>query len=394
MVSWEYPPHVVGGLGKHAAELVPSLGALPDVELHVVTPRRSGGPHLERVGRATIHRVDPPVTATDFFTATRQTNGSLEEFVRELWQERGPFDLIHVHDWLGAFAGISIKHHYKVPLLSTIHATERGRGRGNLASDQARSIHHVEWSLAFESWRVIACSEYMAREIEDYFECPTDKIDVVPNGVDPARFDVLEGQDLSEFRSIYAMPDEEILFSVGRVVYEKGLQVLLRAMPLILSQQPVAKAVIAGRGPELENLRSLAGELGIGEKVLFAGFISDEDRDRLFKVADCAVFPSLYEPFGIVALEAMAARCPVVVTEVGGLQDVVQHNRTGISVDPDDPEALAWGILGILQDPDGSAARVERAYEVVLESYNWERIARATAEIYHRIIAERVVTDW
>jgi glycosyltransferase involved in cell wall biosynthesis len=394
MFSWEYPPYVVGGLGKHVEELLPPLGYLPDVEVHLVTPRWAGGEPLEKMGRTAIHRVDPPVTEGDFYTAAWQTNLRLEEYARRLWQEAGPFDLIHVHDWLVAFVGAACKLSYKTPLLSTIHATERGRGRGTLSSDQARAIHHVEWWLAYESWRIIACSGYMRDEIVSYFQCPRDKIDVIPNGVETARFDRLEWQDLAYFRNMYALPFEQVVFSVGRVVHEKGLHVLVRAMPLILAQQPTVKVVIAGKGPEVNALRSLAWSLGAGEKVLLTGFITDEDRDRLFKIADCAVFPSLYEPFGIVALEAMAAKCPVVVSEVGGLKDVVRHGETGITVYPDDPASLAWGVLHTLQHPEWSATRVQSAYRVVREEYNWERIARMTAETYRRIISERMITDW
>lgn len=392
MFSWEYPPYVVGGLGKHAAELLPPLGNMPGMDLHLVTPHWGGGQPLERVGQATIHRVEPPATEEgDFYTGVWQTNVRLEEYAHGLWQQIGPFDLVHVHDWLVAFVGAAFKQNYEVPLLSTIHATERGRGRGHLSSDQARAIHSVEWWLAYESWRVIACSEYMRDEISDYFQCPRDKIDVVPNGVETERFDRLDGQDFSHFRNMYALPYEQIVFNVGRVVYEKGVQVLVQAMPLILAQQPGAKVVVAGKGPELESLRSLAWKLGVGEKILFTGFISDEDRDRLFKIADCAVFPSLYEPFGIVALEAMAAKSPVVVSEVGGLKDVVQHAETGITVYPDDPQSLAWGIVHTLQHPKWSAARVANAYQVAVEEYNWERIARMTVDVYRRIIAERAV---
>jgi glycogen synthase len=394
MFSWEFPPHVVGGLGKHTAELVPPLSELPDVDLHLVTPRWSGGPPLEQVGQATVHRVDPPIINGDFYTGAWQTNVRLEEYAHRLWQEQGPFDLIHVHDWLVAFVGAALKRTYRAPLLSTIHATEKGRGRGQLASDQARAIHHVEWWLTYESWRVIACSEYMTYEIADYFQCPRDKIDVVPNGVETERFDELEGQDLSHFRNMYALPFEEIVFSVGRIVQEKGLNLLIQAMPLVLRDHPSAKVVIAGKGPELEALRSLSWQVGVGEKVLLTGFISDEDRDKLFKIADCAVFPSLYEPFGIVALEAMAARCPVVVSEVGGLQDVVDNNRTGIVVYPDNVDSLAWGIVHTLQHPRWSAARVENAYREVVERYNWQHIARMTAGVYRRVIAERAATDW
>lgn len=395
MFSWEYPPHVVGGLGKHVAELLPPLGSLPDVDLTLVTPRWGGGEPKEKAGGATIHRVDAPaIGGDDFYTGAWQTNLRLEEYAHRLWEETGPFDLVHVHDWLVAFVGAAFKRSYKIPLLSTMHATERGRGRGFLGSDQSRAIHHVEWWLAFESWRVISCSEYMRHEVAEYFECPLDKIDVIPNGVETERFDVLEGMDLSRFRNMYALPSEQIVFSVGRVVYEKGLQVLVRSMPSVLSQLPTVKAVVAGKGPEQDSLRSLAWSLGVGEKVLFTGFISDDDRDRLFKIADCSVFPSLYEPFGIVALEAMAAKSPVVVSEVGGLRDVVDHAETGITVYPDDPDSLAWGILHTLQRPDWSALRVEKAYRTVREQYNWQRIARMTASVYQRCIYERAAATW
>jgi glycosyltransferase involved in cell wall biosynthesis len=394
MFSWEYPPHVVGGLGQHVAELLPPLASLPGLDLHLVTPRWAGGDMIESVGKATVHRVDPPIAEGDFYTTAWQTNQRLEEYAHRLWEETGPFDLVHVHDWLVAFVGTAFKHNYKAPLLSTIHATERGRGRGYLGSDQARAIHNVEWWLTFESSRVIACSEYMASEITDYFRCPRDKIDVVPNGVDVARFDLLDGEDLNRFRVRYALPYEQIVFNVGRVVYEKGVQVLVRATPLVLRQHPTAKIVIAGKGPELEACRALAWSLRVGEKVLLTGFVSDDDRDRLYKIASCAVFPSLYEPFGMVALQAMAARCSVVVSEVGGLKEVVKHAETGITVYPDNPDSLAWGIVHTLQHPEWSAKRVENAYREAREQYNWDRIARLTAGVYDRIIAERATGNW
>jgi glycogen(starch) synthase len=394
MFSWEYPPSVIGGLGKHVAGLLPRLGNIPEIELHLVTPRRDGGPAMEWTGEATIHRVDPPIIEGDYYTVAWQTNLRLEDYAHTLWQETGPFDLIHVHDWLVGFVGAAFKNTYKVPLLSTIHATEKGRRQGNLNNDLSRAIHHAERGLAYESWRVIACSQYMADEISSHFECPRDKIDVIPNGVDWERFEQLEREDLAPFRAMHALPSEQIVFSVGRLVYEKGLQVLVRALPLVLEQHPTAKLVIAGQGPELDWLRSLAWSLGVWDRVLFTGYVSDEDRDRLLKIADCTVIPSLYEPFGIVALEAMAARCPVVVSDVGGLRDVVQHDQTGVTTYANDPNSLAWGVLYTLQHPDLAAARVERAYRMVCAEYTWEHIAELTAHVYQRIIDERAATDW
>jgi glycosyltransferase involved in cell wall biosynthesis len=367
---------------------------MPDVDLHVIAPRWSGGKGSERVGEATVHRVEPPEATDDFFGTARLTNEWLENYAIGLWEQTGSFDLVHVHDWLGAFAAVSLKHTHKVPLVSTIHATERGRGRGGLGSDQARSIDQVEWQLTYESWRVIACSEYMAREIADYFQCPRDKVDVVPNGVDTSRFDRLERLALKPFRARYALPSEKIVFSVGRVVREKGLHLVLEALPMILAQQPATKVIVAGKGPELDALRSEAEELGVDDKVLLLGFVPDEDRDRFYKVADCAVFPSLYEPFGIVALEAMAAKCPVIVSEVGGLKNVVQHGETGVTVHPNDVESLAWGILHTLEHPQQAAAQVRQAYRIVREKYNWEFIARMTRATYRTVIAERALAEW
>jgi len=393
MFSWEYPPHIVGGLGRHVAELVPAM-VQQGVEVHVVTPRWAGGDATETDGALTIHRVDPPDrTMPDFYTTAWHTCIKLEEAAALLCQEQR-FDLIHNHDWLTTFGAAAIKHNLKLPLVSTIHATEMGRSRGALASEEQRAIHGVEWWLTFESWRVICCSKFMANEVATYFQTPLDKIDVIPNGVRADRFSRWDGADLSLFRSMYAMPDEKIVLNVGRLVQEKGAHVLLEAAPGVLAEHPQAKFVVTGAGYVLPRLRTRAWELGIGHKVLFTGFIPDDDRDRLYKLASCAVFPSLYEPFGIVALEAMAARVPVVVSLVGGLQEVVTHAETGITVYPDNPQSLAWGINHTLARPDWAARRAENAYRMVLEEYNWQRIATRTIDVYERVVAERARANW
>ncbi len=393
MLSWEHPPHTVGGLGRHVAELVPALQQ-EDVELYVVTPRLAGGDPVQEGDGLTIQRVDPPkAPMPDFYTGAWQTNIRLEEVGAKLCNDMG-IQLIHNHDWLTAFSAIALKSNFKIPLLTTIHATERGRARGLLVRDQQRAIHSVEWWLTYEAWRIICTSRFMAQEVADYFQAPADKIEVIPNGVRPARFTRWEGVDLSRFRSMYALPEEQIVFYVGRIVHEKGLHVLVEAVPRVLAENPNAKFVIAGTGDLLGALRGRAWELGVGDKVLFTGFISDDDRDRLYKVASCAVFPSLYEPFGIVALEGMAAKVPVVVSEVGGLQEVVRHGETGITVYPDNVESLAWGINHTLSRPDWALRRAQNAYKAVVEDYNWHRIAQQTIEVYERIIAERSQSDW
>ena len=394
MFTWEYPPHVVGGLGKHVTELAPALVG-QGVELHIVTPRWAGGKKEEHAGSLHIYRVSPPDGPFDDVNdSAERTNARLGDFAEELSNDVGGFDLVHVHDWLVAFAGERLKHAHKVPLVATIHATEMGRNHGHLYADLQQTIHSVEWWLAYEAWRVICCSQFMAWEVQTYFQSPSDKIDVIPNGVDTARFDRWQGVDLSNFRRRYATPEEKIVFYVGRVVYEKGVQVLLDAAPKVLAQFPQARFVIAGTGTMLGELRHRVEAQGLGGKVTLTGFVSDEDRDRLLTLADCVVFPSLYEPFGIVALEAMAARAPVVVSAVGGLAEVVKHGETGITVYAGNADSLAWGIAHTLQEPEWARQRAEVAYQMVVEQYNWGRIAQQTVGVYESVIQERTQAQW
>ncbi len=393
VLSWEYPPHVVGGLGRHVADIVPALAEL-GITIHVVTPRWAGGAPQEKNGNLTVHRVEPDnEPGFDFHTGAVRTNARLEALADKLCQDQG-IQLIHDHDWLTAFAATSLKHRHRLPLLATIHATEQGRARGPLGTDLQRLINQTEWSLTYEAWRVITCSRYMADEVMGFFNTPANKIDVIPNGVKAQQFARRDGADLSRFRARYAAPDEQIVLYVGRVVAEKGLQVLVEAVPHVLREHPNTKFVVAGTGFLLPTLRLRASELGVADRVYFTGFIPDEDRDGLYRVASCAVFPSLYEPFGIVALEAMAAKVPVVVSLAGGLQEVVQHSETGITVYPDNPDSLAWGINHTLARPDWAQQRAENAYRVVLSEYNWQRIASDTAAVYSRIISERAQASW
>ena len=394
LLSWEYPPNVVGGLGKHVAELAPAL-ARRNLEIHIVTPCLGHSPKEGSIGNVVVHRVKADGEEhDDFYDHAQQVNRMLQMACERILTQEGPFDLIHNHDWLTFFASRELKHEHKIPLLATIHATERGRGRGLLGGEQARLIDRAEWELTYEAWRVICCSKYMAQEINDCFSTPQDKIDVIPNGVDPSRFQALEGVDLSTFRRRYARPDEKLVLYVGRIVAEKGIEVLIRAVPQVLRSMPLTKFVIAGKGPELKRLHQLVAELGLAEHVSLPGFISDDDRDRLLKTAQSAVFPSLYEPFGIVALEAMAARAPIVVSEVGGLAEVVRHAETGITIYPTDVNSCVWGILHTLQHPEWARQRVENAYGEVLTTYNWDTIAAQTHQVYERVVNERSRTAW
>jgi glycogen synthase len=385
MLSWEYPPHVVGGMGKHVMDLAPALAA-EGVELHVCTPLLRGGAARETTPEGVnIYRVEPPhMEDYGFVSFALQTNAVMEWAARKLHAEIGGFDLIHAHDWLDAPTGAALKHAWRRPLIATIHATERGRGQGFVGNGHSEQINTLEWRLTYEAWRVIACSHFMAHQLHEYFNTPLDKIDVVPNGVYVRQDPFASNEERRLFRRRFVADEQPLVFYVGRIVYEKGLHVLIDAWPQVRAALPSARLLIAGAGAYLPALLLRAGDLGLSEQVIFTGFIPDEDRDKLYHVADVAVFPSLYEPFGIVALEAMAAHCPVVVAATGGLSEVVTAHETGLTIQPNDPSALAWGILHTLQHPEWSRVRAENAFRIARDSFNWRSIAGATAEVYAR----------
>lgn len=400
MLSWEYPPMRVGGIAAALEGLAPAL-ARAGVEVHVVTCGASGGEaDEEEIPGLFVHRVNVDQPTSDFLHWVHVLNGQMErradaliqEWSKERKKTRTPI-LLHVHDWLGVFAGKTLKYRYNLPLLSTIHATEFGRNNG-IYNDMQRYINHCEWDLQFESWRVIVCSAFMRGEVMYALSTPPEKIDVVYNGVDPSVFDFpFEDWERAAFRSRFCAPYEKIIFFIGRMVREKGAQMLIEALPRVLAQYPYAKLVIAGGGYRA-HLEQRAAELGVTGKVYFTGRVSDEDRDRLYRVADVAVYPSLYEPFGIVALEAMAARVPVVVSNAGGLAEVVEHDVTGTTTFVEDVDSLAWGIVRTLQLPDFARQMADNAYERVRTVFNWDRLAGETVDVYNRVWSEYVGSEW
>ncbi|ABU58563.1 glycosyltransferase family 4 protein [Roseiflexus castenholzii] len=389
MLSWEYPPHMVGGLGRHVTDLTDALAQI-SVEVHIVTPNLHHGASEERTAQGVyVHRVAiPPVADRTFFPLTQELNSALRHAALDLHCRIGGFDLIHAHDWLVAPAGMTLKRFCHAPLLATIHATERGRQQGHLTTDLSIQIDRLERLLASEAIRVIACSHFMAHEICTAFDTPREKIEVVPNGVviRPAPFD--SDEERLAFRRRFVRDDQQLVFSVGRIVYEKGLHLLVDAWSQVLMQFPQARLVIAGVGAYLDALRERAQRAGLADSILFTGRISDDERDRLYHAADAAVFPSLYEPFGIVALEAMAAKCPVIVAHTGGLAEVVKLHETGLTVYPNNVDSLAWGIRHTLAHPDWSQQRATNAFREVGARYNWQTIAQMTVEIYRRVCEE------
>jgi glycosyltransferase involved in cell wall biosynthesis len=391
MLSWEYPPYVVGGMGRHVAELAPAL-AQRDITLHLVTPTTNpSDPPKSLENGITVHRVFAPalIGAHNVFDRAVLVNKTLEQYVMRESLQHGKCDLIHTHDWLTGFAALNLQQQWHCPLVSTIHATERGRYRGFIDTPLQQAIDQAEQTLARQSGRVIVCSHYMANEVQYFFQTPAEKLAVIPNGVDPDTLQVnLNPAELAAFRASYVAPDDLLVFSVSRLVYEKGVHLIVQAAPQVLQECPQARFVIAGKGPEADNIRRQAEHLDVVHRFNFIGFISDDERNAFLKVANCAIFPSLYEPFGIVALEAMAMGCPVIVSDIGGLAEVVTHAETGVKIYPDNVDSTAWGITHALNHPDWAKRHAEKALKTVKERFNWPRIAGLTMDTYQDLVRE------
>jgi len=390
MFSWEYPPKSVGGLAQHVYDLT---GALADIgeEVHLVTVGSKDAPEFENVNGVRVYRVYPyNVSSPEFVNWVAQLNIAMMERAVSVINDVGNFHLVHGHDWLVAYVSRAVKHAFRIPMVATIHATEYGRNYG-LHNNMQRHISDVEWWMIYESWRAICCSRYMKGELQHVFQVPDDKIRIIPNGVNTEAFR-MKGN--SQRREDFASPDEQIVLYVGRLVREKGVQVLLDAIPHILKFRPGTKFLIAGRGPHEGALRSQASAMGIDNRVYFTGYVNDELRNALYNWADVAAIPSLYEPFGIVALEAMAARTPVVISDTGGLGEIVDHRVDGLKAYPGNSQSLADMIIWMLNDRQMAENMKERAYEKVRRHYSWMEIARQTREIYRDILNARRAVTW
>jgi glycogen synthase len=378
MLSWEYPPLLVGGLGRHVHALAGAM-ARAGHEVTVLTRHAEGLAADEVTGGVRVVRVpeDPTLLSftDDLLAWTMALNHALTRAGLAVCAESPP-DVVHAHDWLVAHAATTLKHHLGVPLVATLHATEAGRHQGWLPGPMNRAIHSVEWWLTYEARRVVACSAYMRWEVTRLFDLPAEKVDVIGNGVDAARWQP-PADEVAAARRRWA-GDGPLLAYGGRLVHEKGVHDLLAALPRLRRRHPGLRLVIAGTGPAREELAARARALRLGRSVTFAGFLPDTGLAALVAAADCAVAPSLYEPFGLVALEAAAAGTPAVVADVGGLAETVEAE---LRFPPGDVAALAARIDAVLAD-QVSARRLVRRARARLADRTWAAIAERTVATY------------
>jgi len=392
MLSWEYPPRIIGGISPHIYYLSKSM-ARNGIKVYVVTCDFPGAPAHEVVDGVEVYRIDSYKNPSpDFATWVYLMNMNMQKEAATITRQLGgKIDVFHAHDWLVATAGIGLKHVFRKPFFATMHSTEIGR-RNGIHSGYERMIHETEAWLTYEAWKVICCSDYMVHHVQWAFGLPTDKLVMIPNGV-KAEVYTKNDKDLAQFRNKYALPQEKIVLFVGRLVYEKGVHVLVNAAPKVL-EKANAKFIIVGNGYMKDQLSTIVNNTGLAHKVMFTGFVDDETLRKLQKCADVSVVPSLFEPFGIVALEAMAAKSPVVVSDTGGLSEIVDHDVDGVEAYTGNPDSLAWGINRVLTDEAYANTLRTNAYRKIQEKYNWDKIAQQTMTMYENILNEYSQSFW
>jgi glycosyltransferase involved in cell wall biosynthesis len=224
----------------------------------------------------------------------------------------------------------------------------------------------------------------MKSEICDHFKLPWEKVDIIPNAIDPSKY--RGSVDRGAVRARYGVRShEKLVLAVGRLVPQKGIEYLIQAVPSVAWRFPEAKFIIVGEGWYRDHLQYQAGTTGQARRIKFTGFIPDHELIALTKSADVLVVPSIYEPFGIVALEGMAAGAPVVASQVGGLAEIIEHDKTGVLVYPGNPDSIAWGINHVLSNPDHARWIAQNAKRTVPKAFSWKAIAKKTVKLYSEV---------
>jgi glycogen(starch) synthase len=407
--SWEYPPVIYGGLGTFATEISKKQKEF-DHDVTVFTLNKDNAlATSDQINGVEVYRPKtldfskPYYLCADhelrswgpyftFFADVLSYNIiSASQLVNSLvHKNKRSFDIIDAHDWLGIMGGMVAKKELHIPLIFHVHSTEVGRsiGRGS------HTIKDIEYEGGQIADCVITVSNAMADELLK-LGFPQDKIRPCWNGVDPSKYDPsrVSNEDRHSLRRRYGIQDHEILlFFIGRLVTVKGIDKLVRGLPLVLKDFPNVKLLILGIGDMEKEIRSIADELGIHDKVIIrAEFVSEEERIRHYAAADVVVLPSLYEPFGIVCTEALSMAKPTVVGARGtnGMREQVipsGEKQCGIHVNPFEPKDISWGIIQVLQSPDKGKQWGKNGRQRVLEEFSWDAVTKRTLGIYKEFI--------
>jgi glycogen(starch) synthase len=386
LVSWEYPPVIEGGLGRHVRKLSEHLVG-DGVEVHVLTRGGARLPVQEERHGVVVHRVSEPEYPKDinaFVRWVEAMNADMRSLGDELC-DRFDFELVHSHDWLVAGAAERVARRLRRPWVTTVHATEFGRHQGWVKNYPQSHIHAVERHMVRRADGVITCSRYMRSHVASVFGVAPARVTVIPNGLDPRDLEPVV-PDLAGLRLKYATPDQKLVLLVGRLVYEKGFHLALDALAPVIRSLRDVRFVVAGTGTAEAELKRQSRRLGLQSHGSFLGWVGDDMLHSLYRVADLCIVPSIYEPFGLVALEAMASGCLCVVADTGGLREVVPGDGSvGLRFPSRDSSALGAVLEQVLTDDDARARVVSEAREHVLR-FDWAEVARRTRDVYGTLV--------
>jgi glycogen synthase len=385
MFTWEYPPRIVGGIARVVEGLSKAL-TKRGVEVHVITNEMPGSLSEENDDGVYVHRVAISSPAPNFHSWVLLMNHYFAKRAGLLGREQGQFDIVHAHDWLVLPSTAESKNFFGCTMISTLHSLEYKRA-GGVTSPEGHMIESFEWWLTYESSFVIVCSNAMKGDTKWKYKVPDQKIWVIPIGLDPSKFLTAHpNRDQVRERFGIARSDKLVLF-VGRLTHQKGCEYLIRAIPFVAKYHN-AKLIIVGDGYMRGELEYVAQTSGEAWRIRFTGFMSDSEVVDLMMSADVMVIPSIYEPFGVVALEAMAARVPIVASGIDGLAEIVKHEYNGILVYPRDPSSISWGISRILSDPENAQRLVDNGTKELSKRYTWDAVAALTLECYKKALSE------
>lgn len=382
MLSWEYPPHIIGGLARHVHALTTEL-AKRNQEIHVLTSKPYDSQQYEKQGNVHIHRVNPINDHDpDFLSWMAGLNLAVIEEALNI-AKYIKFDAVHTHDWMTGPAAEFISKTMDIPLIATIHGTEFGRTKG-IFSELQEFISKKENELCHSADELIVCSDFMKAEVISLFKVPKNKITVIPNGALPEKEEKLE----FDIEEIYPfITGRKMVFSIGRIVKEKGFQTLIAAAELLKHKADDLCFVVAGNGPLLDGYRDKVKELGLDGFFHFIGFVNEGIRTSLLRRADLAVFASSYEPFGLAAAEALSEGVPTVVAKTGGMQTLVEDFKTGFYMHPGNEKSLVHIINWTLENEALADEIGRNGMLSVNEKFSWAQNAKTTDTLYKKMIS-------
>lgn len=391
-VSSEYPPQKVFGLGRYVSDLSRELAAQGH-EVSVLTNSIGGADRDVLDGGVHVHRVEfppPPMPPTPAAPVLAY-NVHLQQRAASLGAKGlGDPEVVVSHDWLTAVAGHRIARRLGLPHVWTVHDTVHGKRFGTIREMDDRITSAIERWATREADLLVVNSTSIGKEIAQVYGAAPERVKLLHPGIDPVACQSIQGETrLAAFRGALADPEKVLLTYTGRLDLEKGIDALINGFALLKRRYPDVRLAIAGRGMLRPTIDEHVRRLGLEEDVMFCGYLEGQVLRSFYSVSDVHVCPSRYEPFGLVALEAMAVGTPVVVSNTGGLRDIVTTTKVGRKFEPNDPQSLADSLFELVAHPKLRRQVGEAGRKHVEEKFSWATLARTAVIHYEKALESK-----